>query len=88
MEKIILANWKMQLSYEESLDLAQNIFQQIKIFSKNIELIICPDFLTIPEISKILENSSLKLGAENSSWIEKGSFTGEVTLLNLKNLCV
>lgn len=88
-KKIILANWKMQLSYDESLNLASKICENIKNTKlDNLEIAILPDFLCISEISQILKNTQVKLGAQNVFWEDKGSFTGEVSPKNLKSFGV
>ena len=84
-KKIIVANWKMNPEKEaEALVLAKAINK------KNV--IICPPFIYLPAISKILKNKSPKtkavLGAQNFFAENNGSHTGQISLKMLKNLGV
>jgi triosephosphate isomerase len=76
MKKLIVANWKMNpLSLKE----AKRILN-FKTFGKN-EVVICPPFPFIPFIKK-----GIKTGAQDCFSEKKGSFTGEVSPFQLKNL--
>jgi len=86
MKKIIIANWKMQLSIKESLELARELVKKNK--SAKNELIICPDFLSLPFIGPVLKKSFFGLGAQDSAEEGKGAYTGEVSAFNLKTLGV
>ena len=60
-EKLIIANWKMNLSYKESLKYAKDIKRHI-IGLKNIQIVLCPAFVSLPEVIKeltIAENDRL-----------------------------
>lgn len=85
MNKLIVANWKMKLSTEESLAL----LKEVSLFSgyKN-ELVICPDYLTLSQAKSILENTKISLGAQNASIKERGALTGEVSAQDIKDLGV
>ncbi len=88
-KKIILANWKMQLSYDETINLANEIKTKLKNHKlKNADIALCADFLTIPELSKILKDTNIDLGSQNVFWKEKGAYTGEISIDNLKHFNV
>lgn len=81
----IIANWKMQLSVEESNTLAESIVKKTKDLNlENIDIILCPDFMSIGTVSSIIKESDIYLGSQNVSWQEKGAFTGEISIDNLK----
>ncbi|MFA5155519.1 MAG: triose-phosphate isomerase [Patescibacteria group bacterium] len=84
MQKTIIANWKMQLSYRASLDLARAYVRQIK--NVKHEPVLCPDYLALPDIARLLKNSRIKLGAQDSAAAPAGAYTGEVSPANLKAL--
>ena len=86
MKKLIIANWKMQLTVKASRDLARKFFKAIK--TNKYEVVICPDYLALPEMAASLKKSRLKLGAQDSAIMNQGAFTGEVSPLNLKTLGV
>ena len=86
MNKIIIANWKMN---PPTLKAAEELFNfydhSAKENSKN-DVIICPPFIYLDALSKI--SSNLKLGAQNCHWEENGPFTGEISPLMLKGMGV
>ena len=93
MKKLIVANWKMN---PQNLLEAKRLFNCVKFWSKrnskilkNIEVVICPPFVYLEPLSKLLKSKTkIKLGAQNFFWEEKGAFTGEISPKMLKNLRV
>ncbi len=85
-KKIIIANWKMKLNYNESLQLAKKT--KLKLLKNNwrSKVVICPDFLAISSISQILNKTKINLGAQNCFWEDIGAYTGEISVQNLKQL--
>jgi len=86
MKKLIVANWKMQLSYRASLSLAQNYAKKIK--HSRHEVVICPDYLALPVVAQALRLNPLVLGAQDSAVAISGAYTGEVSPSGLKALGV
>ena len=83
-KKIIIANWKMNpQTAEEALRLVKGILAQR--LSRNIELIIAPPFVYLDLVKKNC-GKEIKLAAQNISWAERGTYTGEVSSLMVKNL--
>jgi len=78
MSKILIANWKMNTSLDEAIDLADFYKAHLKK-TKNIKLIICPPSIWMNELSKKFKNTSISLGAQNIHYKEKGAFTGEIS---------
>jgi triosephosphate isomerase len=96
MEKLIVANWKMNpLNLTEARKLFNSIKNWVKKhsnFLKNIRIIICPPFVYLEPLLRLLKlrtyNLKLRLGAQDLFWEEKGAFTGEISPRMLKNLGV
>lgn len=86
MSKLIITNWKMQLSLKEAVSLAKKFKAQSKKFQA--KMIVCPDFLSLQPVSKILGRSAIELGAQNCASQNRGALTGEVSLLDLRTLGV
>lgn len=84
MAKTIIANWKMRLSVSESLALAKKL--EIKLKDTKQEIILCPDFLSLPLVSAALKNSFISIGAQDSAVSLNASSTGEVSANNLKEI--
>jgi len=82
MKKIIAANWKMQLKYQDSLELAKKIVKNLK--KPSTEVIVFPEYLSLPAISQIFKKTKIKLGAQDGAANFLGAYTGEVTALNIK----
>lgn len=76
--KIIIGNWKMKLMLAESLQIAEKFKEEFKDFKKK-EVVICPSFVVLNEIGKILKKTNLKLGAQNVFYEESGAYTGEIS---------
>ena len=80
-KKYIILNWKMNFTVSESIEFSNNIIKTLSGFkNKNIEIIICPTYMSLPYCFQILSNF-VKLGAQNISHINEGygSFTGEIS---------
>lgn len=90
-KKIIIANWKMALTFSQTESLVKDIVDGLRnINFEKIDLVLCPSFPALPLVNKIIENSGLPifLGSQNVFWEERGSYTGEVSPLVLKELGV
>lgn len=87
MNKIIIANWKMSLSFSQTIDLTKKIKKGLKKNSKkNIDIVICPSSVALAEVSKLIKKTKIKLGAQNAFWEQRGAFTSGVSPLILKEL--
>ena len=75
---IIAGNWKMNCNKEEAIKLVNEITKDNNIFNKS-EVIIFPSYLMIHQISQIIENKNVKLGAQDCSIYDNGAYTGQVS---------
>lgn len=84
MKLLIIANWKMNpLTGREAKRLFASLKKGLK-GKKNIEIVICPPF---PYLSILNDHlSSIKLGAQDCFWKDKGPYTGEVSPQMLKSI--
>jgi triosephosphate isomerase len=87
MRKTIIAgNWKMYKTIAEAIELANGLKRELfKLDSSNIEVVLCPPFTALSEVSETINNSILQLGAQDVYWQEEGAFTGEVSCRMLKD---
>lgn len=76
----------MKLSVEESLRLSSQINSAL-VNSKQ-QIIICPDFISLPLISASLAEKNLILGAQDSASSAVAALTGEVSPKSLKEIGV
>ena len=79
---LIVSNWKMNLNLINAGRLISKL-KSLKI-SKNIKNILCPQFLLIPHIRDLTKSSQIILGAQDCHFEEKGSFTGDSSILLIK----
>lgn len=77
-DKIVIANWKMKLTLAETLNLAKGMKTKLSELKKGT-IVICPNFISLIDVNKILKGGKIKLGAQNVFWEEKGAYTGEVS---------
>jgi triosephosphate isomerase len=53
----------------------------------NVDKVICPPFVSLAAVKEIIKGSSIRLGAQNLYFEEKGAYTGEISPLMLAELC-
>jgi len=83
---MIAGNWKMNTTVREAAELVtkmQPLLDQID----NIEKVVCPPFISLAAVRELIKGSSIKLGAQNVYFEEKGAYTGEISPLMLTDLC-
>ena len=81
----IAGNWKMNKTVGEALDLIRELKADISRV-KTVEVAVAPPFTALYAVRKELEDSPIRLAAQNLYWEEKGAFTGEVSSLMLKEV--
>jgi triosephosphate isomerase len=84
---IIAGNWKMNKTVAEGLDLVQGLKREL-VNVKEVDIVVCPPFTALSEVSKAILDSSLRLGAQNMSENNDGAFTGEIAAGMLKEFSV
>jgi triosephosphate isomerase len=82
----IAANWKMNTTVAEAVALVKSMQEQLDEV-KGVEKVICPPFISLTAVAKLVKNSSIGLGAQNMHFEDKGAYTGEVSPLMLSGLC-
>lgn len=88
MKKTIVANWKMNTTLAEAKSLSRIVARGLKKLSRR-DVILCPPFVWLEAVSEVLkkENKQVKLAAQNVFFADKGSFTGEISPVMIKELC-
>ncbi len=86
---IIAGNWKMNTTYDEAMDLVEELVDGLegREESDNLDIVICPPFLWLFSAAEYLEDTGILLGAQNCHWIDRGAFTGEVSAAMLADQC-
>ncbi|MDB6056377.1 MAG: Triosephosphate isomerase [Verrucomicrobiales bacterium] len=84
---IIAGNWKMNKTVAESLALVRGLKIELANI-KEVDIVICPPFTALSEVSKAVLDSQIRLGAQNMSENNYGAFTGEIAGGMLKEFSV
>jgi triosephosphate isomerase len=84
---IIAGNWKMNKTAAEALDLVNGLKRELANV-KEVDIVVCPPFTALCEVSKAVLDSNLRLGAQNMSEQGFGAFTGEICAAMLKEFSV
>jgi len=82
----IAGNWKMHMTRAESAELANALVAQMK--DGNHKYLVAPSFTNIETVGAIVKGTNIRLGAQNCAAEEHGAHTGEVSVLQLKDLGV
>ena len=84
---IIAGNWKMNKTVAEALDLVKDLKRELANV-KEVDIVVCPPFTALGEVSKAMLDSNIRLGAQNMSEQNFGAFTGEIAAGMLKEFVV
>lgn len=83
---IIAGNWKMHTIMYEAEKLVRDMMDVLDKIG-GVEKVLCPPFISLTAIGNLLKDSSIKLGAQNMYFEEKGAYTGEIFPLMLREWC-
>lgn len=84
---LIAGNWKMNKTVAEALDLVQELRRDLAGV-KELDIVVCPPFTAISDVSKAILDSNIRLGAQNVSENPNGAYTGEISTEMLKEFSV
>lgn len=82
---IIAGNWKMNKTIKEAIELINGLKREL-VDIEEVEIVVTPPYTALSEAGDLLIDSSIKLGAQNIYWENKGAFTGEVSARMLKDV--
>ncbi len=83
---MIAGNWKMNTTISEAKHLVNEMRPGLDGIH-DVEKVICPPFISLAAVKELIKGSSIRLGAQNMYFEEKGAYTGEVSPLMLAELC-
>jgi triosephosphate isomerase (TIM) len=84
---IIAGNWKMNKTVAEALDLVKGLKLDLASV-REVDIVVCPPFTALCEVSKVILDSNIRLGAQNMSEHGVGAYTGEIAAVMLKEFSV
>ena len=82
----IAGNWKMNTTVTEAEKLVYEMLDKLDRI-EGVEKVVCPPFVSLVAINMMLQDSSIKLGAQNMYFETAGAYTGETSPLMLGELC-
>ncbi|MBC8098720.1 MAG: triose-phosphate isomerase [Armatimonadetes bacterium] len=83
---IVAGNWKMHLPLTEAAEFTRGLAPQLAQYT-TVECVVCPAFVALDAVKNALTGWSLKLGAQNMHWEERGAFTSQISPIMLQGLC-
>ncbi len=83
---LIAGNWKMNTNLPEAIELVTRMLPEL-IKINTVEKVVCPPFVSLLAVKELIKGTSIKLGAQNVFYMEKGAYTGEISSLMLAGLC-
>ncbi|MFC2013024.1 triose-phosphate isomerase [Chloroflexota bacterium] len=83
---LIAGNWKMNTTVGEAVQLVEEMKPGLEAIG-GIDKLICPPFVSLAAVGELIKGSSVKLGAQNLYFAEKGAYTGEVSPAMVADLC-
>jgi len=69
----------MNVGVRESVALARGTLLALRGRKVIPEVIVCPPFVALSEVRKVVAHSAVGLGAQNLFWEDHGAFTGEIS---------
>lgn len=86
---LVAANWKMNKTHTEFKDFIENFKKELtvsNIFPLHTEVVLCPPFVYLNEISEKLNFEGLNFGSQNVSEFDEGAYTGEISAKMLSSI--
>ncbi|MGQ3685389.1 MAG: triose-phosphate isomerase [Candidatus Loosdrechtia sp.] len=80
-----MGNWKMNLTLKEGVEFAESLRNNLK---NKYEMVcgICPSFIFLKDICAAVKGSGIQVAAQNIHSSENGPYTGEVSVLMVKEV--
>lgn len=82
---LIAGNWKMHCGPSEARKLALEIRNGVLGSRPDVDIVVCPPFVSIAAVREIVQGSAIGLGAQNAFWETSGAWTGEVAAPMLRD---
>ena len=85
-KKVIAGNWKMNMLPNEAIDYINEFAPLVK--DTNNEVILCVPYTDLFYALLNVQETNIKIGAQNMHYEEKGAYTGEISPKMLKSIGV
>ncbi|SCN47017.1 Triosephosphate isomerase [methanotrophic endosymbiont of Bathymodiolus azoricus (Menez Gwen)] len=74
---LVIGNWKMNINWHSAIALVDGIVADMP--AVNADLVVCPPYLYIPEVSARITDTRLICGSQNIAAHAEGAYTGEIS---------
>jgi len=82
---LIAGNWKMHMRLGEASELTRRVVDGCRGFD-DVDVVLMPPFTALTTVASGISGSSIRLGAQDLHWEEKGAYTGEISPVMLKDV--
>jgi triosephosphate isomerase len=76
---LIAGNWKMNCGPYDAAELLEGLTEKKAEISEDVDVLVCPPFVSIGMAVKYLYDTDIQVGAQNLHFEENGAFTGEIS---------
>jgi triosephosphate isomerase len=76
-------SWKMNKTLVEARAFAEAVARADSVRDPRIQRFVSPPFTAIRQVKEVLAATSVKVGAQNMHWADRGAWTGEISPLML-----
>ena len=76
-------SWKMNKTLPEARAFAQGLIDDSAPENPRLQRFVIPPFTAIREVKSMLAHTTVKVGAQNMHWSDRGAWTGEISPLML-----
>jgi triosephosphate isomerase len=83
----VAGNWKMNTDSHSSVKLAEGIASgSSEIAGRSVDVAVFPPFIYLEGVFKALNTTNIAVGAQDFYFEQNGAFTGEISVLMLKDI--
>lgn len=75
---LIAGNWKMHKTGAQAVKAAMDLKHLVQT-SEGVDVMIAPTYTALFQVSQVLKDSAIALGAQDLHWEQQGAFTGEIS---------
>ena len=81
----VAGNWKMNTDLVTARRLAREVVEAVGD-PGGVTVVVCPPFISLHDVSEVVRNTPIDLGAQNVHQEESGAYTGEVSATMLRSV--
>ncbi len=83
---MIAGNWKMNTTIDDAVKLVKAMLSGLDKLP-GVAKVVCPPFVSLAAVRDVIKGSTVRLGAQNLFYEDKGAYTGEIAPPMLAGLC-